>query len=150
IRARAQGNIGLRQHVALEIDPRCDLTHHQPILFKSDDAAFGHVGDLLAALACDAPTERDVFGGLDELAAATFLDDLEASVADLQFGAGGEKSGEDDAPRVRGDVDEATAARGEIGACAKLGYVDAAGTIDLHERQQRAVEAAALEVGELV
>src|SRR5882672_4282399 len=133
IGAGAQGYLGVREHVALQIDAGRDLAHHQGVVLQADHATFGHIRHLLPAFARDAAAERDVLGGIDELAGAAFPDDLEPSIADLQFGTRGKKARKHDAPCMRCDVDEAAAARGEIGLGAELRDVDAACTVDLHE-----------------
>ena len=74
----------------------------------------------------------------------------ERPVVDLEFRAGGEIAGEDDASGARGDVDEAAGAGRHMRTHAELGDVDRAVAVDLQEREQRHVEAAALEIGELV
>ena len=63
---------------------------------------------------------------------------------------GGEVAAEHDLLRPRGDVDEAAAAGGHVRLGGEARDVDAAVAVDLHERQQRAVEARTLEVGELL
>src|SRR6266850_6413859 len=77
--AGTQRYLRLCEHVALQIDAGRNLAHHQGIMLQADHATFGHISHLLPALACDAAAERDVLGGIDELAGATFLDDLQPS-----------------------------------------------------------------------
>ena len=69
---------------------------------------------------------------------------------DGEAGAGGEETGKHDFPRPRGDVDKAAGARRHMRTRAELGDVDGALPVDLKEGQQRAIEAGALEVGELI
>src|SRR5581483_1925936 len=140
----------LLEHVALEIHAGRDFAHHQRIGSEVDHAALGDVADALAAAAGHTRTEGDVLDAVHELARLAFLQDGECAVGDLQPGAGGEKSGEHQPFRVRGDVDESAAAGGEIWSRPQLRDVDVAVAIDLQEGQQREVEAAALEVGELL
>ena len=132
----------LVEHVALQVYVRRDFPHRQTVGEQVDDAAFGDVADSLSAPARHAAAEGDVLDCLDQFPAPAFLQDLQRAVTDLEFGAGGEETGEDDVLRMGGDVDETAAARGQIGFRAELGDVDAAVTVDLQKGQQCDIEAA--------
>src|SRR5438132_1672360 len=64
--------------------------------------------------------------------------------------AGREVAAEDEVAGACGDVDEAPDAGGDVRPRGQARHVDAAVRVDLQEREQAAVEAAPLEVGELV
>ena len=65
--ADQQRHAGLGEHVCLKIDSGGDLDHGQPVLGQLDDAAFGDVEDLLAALAAHLTGEGDLGDLGDEL-----------------------------------------------------------------------------------
>ena len=85
-----------------------------------------------------------------QLARLAFLEDGQPPVRSLQLRSRGEEAGEHQLARVRRDVDEAAAARRQIRFGAELGDVHAALAVDLQEGEQRDVEAATLEIGELI
>ena len=86
----------------------------------------------------------------DQLPHPSFAVDAERPSGDAQFGAGRKIAGEDDARRIGRDVHEAADAGSDLGARGEPGHVDVALPVDLEERQQRGIEAAALQIGELV
>src|SRR5882672_7186595 len=145
-----QGKRRLIEHIALQVHARRYLSHRQTVGEQVDYAALGDISDFLSALLRHPAAEGDVLDRVDQFPAFAFLQDLDPAVADLEFGAGGEETGKDNVLRVGGDVDETAAARGQIGFGAELGDIDAAIAIDLQKRQQCDIEAATLEISELV
>src|SRR5580658_9468937 len=86
---------------------------------------------------------------MNELLDLALLRNHHGAVADLELGAGGKIAGKNNLPRPRRNVHEAAGSRRDMGPDGELGHVDGAEAIDLQEREQRRVESAALEVGEL-
>ena len=72
------------------------------------------------------------------------------AVLDRELRAGGEVAREDDPLRAGRDVDEAADAGRDMGFGVEAGDVHVAVGVDLEEGQERAVEAAALQIRELV
>ena len=105
---------------------------------------------MLALRAGAGPGKGHLLDFVDQLPDLALPLDAQRAVGDGEPGAGGEEAGKDDPPRPRRDVDEAAGARRDMRARAELGDVDRALAVDLEEGQQRAIEAAALEVGELM
>src|SRR5581483_4347264 len=127
----AQPNLRLVEHVALQIDAGRDFLDHQAIVFQLDHAALGNVSDALAALAPDAAAEGDVLARLHELPGAALLENSEPAVPDFELRARGEEPREDNAPCIRGDIDEAAATGSQVGFRRELRDVDAAIAVDL-------------------
>src|SRR5207247_7551930 len=84
----AQRDLGLVEHVALQVDAGRDLGDHQAVVLQLDHAALGDVGHVLTSLPTDTAAEGDVLGALDELAGAPFLHDGQFAIAHLELGAG--------------------------------------------------------------
>ena len=78
------------------------------------------------------------------------LHDHDVSVRDLELGAGREVAREDDPLGTGRDIDEAADTRGDMRLRVQSRDVHVAVRVDLQERQEGAIEATALQVGELV
>src|SRR6185503_15625198 len=149
LRIDFQRKRGLCENVALKIDTGCDFPHDEAIRAQFHDASLGNIGHGLSALARHPATEGDVLNLLHELAALAFLQNLQLSVSDIQSCPGGEEAGKDNLPCMRSDIDEAAASGGQVRFGAQFGNIDVAIPIDLKKGQQRDVESAPLEIGEL-
>src|SRR5215217_1507980 len=150
-RGDAEGDVGLGEDVAVEFDARGNLGHGQTVGVEAEDAALGDEEDVLSPLGGHAAAEGDVLDCGDEFAILALLDDAELAVLDRQLQTtGGHVAAEDDVAGSGGDVDEAASAGGDVRPGGEAGDVDTAPRIDLEEGEEGAVEAAALEVDELL
>jgi len=99
---------------------------------------------------CARAGERDLLDGFDKLSDFALLENGERPIANFEARACGEIAGKDDPPGAGGNVDKTAGARCHMRADAKLGHVNGPKPVDLQEGEQRHVESAALEVGELM
>ena len=150
VRADPEIERRLADDVPRDADPGGDLGHGQAVGQEPDHAALGHEDDLLSALERAPAAEGDVLDLRHEARVLALLHDHDVAVIDRDPGAGGEVAGEDEVLRAGGDVDEATDPGRHVRARREARDVHVAVRVDLEERQHRPVEAAALEVLELV
>ena len=102
----------LPEHVALDVDPGRDLDQHQAVVLEREHRALGDVADLLAALAGEAPVERDLAHPRHELAELALVHDPDA-VVDLELEAlGRERADEVDPAGLRARCSGSRRARG--------------------------------------
>src|SRR5690348_14328216 len=86
-----------------------------------------------------------------EFARAAFFDHMQRAVPKRQLQAtSGEVAAENQVARTGGDVDEAACAGGDVWLGRQPRHIDIAIAVDLHEREQAAIEAATLKIGELI
>ena len=136
--------------VALRVDPRHDLGRDQPLVGQPDHAALGDVEHLLPELAAPAGRRRS-----RARPSRPSSGTCRASRPGSRPSASSSCAPASNCPAktiflaFARDVDEAAAAGGQVRLLAELGDVDVALEVDLEERQEGHVEAAALEVGEL-
>ena len=145
-----QREFALGKNVLLEGGAGRDLDDGPAVGVEAEHAAFGDNEHILAGLAGAAAAESDMLDLVDELTHSALALDVQAASGDVEAGAGGVCAADDDVSGVGGDVDEATDTGGDVGAGGQPGDVDVALTVDLHEGKEAAVEAAALEIAELV
>src|SRR3569623_843763 len=145
-----QREFGLGEAIAGKICAGRDFGDDEAGGRELHHAAFGDVGYVLPLLDATAARESDVLDLVHQLLDLAFALDDELAGLDRKLGAGVEHAREHDAFGAAGDVDEAAGTGRHVRADAEARNVDRAVPIDLQERQQRGVDAAALEIGELV
>src|ERR1700733_9230564 len=144
----SQAKAGLIEHVTIEVDARSEFDDRDALALQPHHASLGDVENLLTLRDGPRARERDLFDRFHELLDLAFPFDPERAGVNFERRASGEISGIDDLLGAGGDVDEAAGAGGDVRPRAELGDVDRAMAVDLQEREQRHVEAAALEISE--
>ena len=139
------------EDIAPQVDAGGQFDHGQPGGAQFEHASLGDIAHLLAAPPADAARPGDLGDLGQEFGDRAVPDDLQAAVGDSQvLAACGELAREDQVAGVRGDVGEPAHPGGHMGGAGHQRDVDIAVCGHLQETEQRNVDAAALQQGELV
>ena len=115
VHAYPERNFRLAQNVPLQIDPRCNFGHSEPVPLQFHDASFRDVNDALTLLFRPSTTECHVFDLVDKLPILTFFENSQPSVLDPRVEtARREITAENDGSRTGRDIDETAGAGGDM------------------------------------